>query len=237
MKRSSAKERVVVRLVLALESSSRTYAVAVGDGDQPRAQRTSLRDGRTFVDVGELAAQALAGEATFDDVDTIAVDVGPGDVLSVRAAVAYANGLAFGLGVKIFPITSLELMAIAAQRTHPGPLLCLKRAMGGNTYAGLFVNGEVTEMRHGPLSSIVPAIAAGLETVDVAGTFEGEMADLLPDVIVTDTGIANADVAVLYQAARRAIIADPGRLVPVASPVNEGSWIFHNPAVCRHPYQ
>jgi len=226
-----------MRLVLALEASSRTYAVAVGDGGQPRSQRTSRRDGRTFVDLGELAAQALAGEATFGDVDTIAVDVGPGDVLSVRAAVAYANGLAFGLGVKVFPITSLELMAIAAQRTHPGPLLCLKRGMGGNTYAGLFVNGEIAEMRHGPLSSIVPAIAAGLETVCVAGTFEGDVVHVLPGVIVEDTGIANADVADLYQAARTAMVADPERLVPVASPVNEGSWIFHTPAASRHPHR
>jgi tRNA threonylcarbamoyl adenosine modification protein YeaZ len=237
MKRSSAEEHVVMRLVLALEASSRTYAIAVGAGERPLAQRVIRRDDGAFVDLGELVAGALAAaEVTFGDIDTIAVDVGPGDVLSTRAAVAYANGLAFSLGVKIFAITSLELMASAAKQTHRGPLLCLKRGMGGNTYAGLFVNGEIAEMRLGPPRSIVPIIAAGLETICVAGTSTDDVTDLLPGVTVRDSGITNADVAVLYQAARTVVVADPKRLVPAASPVNEGSWIFHKPAASRHPH-
>ena len=227
-----------MRLVLALEASSRTYAIAVGAGEHPLAQRVIRRDDGAFVDLGELVAGALAAsEVSFGDIDTIAVDVGPGDVLSTRAAVAYANGLAFSLGVKIFAITSLELMAIAAKQTHRGPVLCLKRGMGGNIYAGIFVNGEIAEMRHGPPSSIVPGMAAGLKTVGVAGTPKDDVADLLPDIAVQDTGITNADVAVLYQAARTAMAADQKRLVLAASPVNEGSSILHKPAASRHPHR
>jgi hypothetical protein len=48
-------------------------------------------------------------------------------------------------------------------------------------------------------------------------------------VTIRDTGIAEADVTVLYQAARAAM-SDPERLVPIASPVNEASLIFHNQA-------
>jgi len=162
------------------------------------------------------------------------VDVGPGGLLSIRAAVAYANGLAFSLGVKVFPITSLELMAIAADHAHHGPLLCLKRGAGGNAYAGLFVNGEVAEMRHGPADSVVPELAADLEAVRVAGMSAGDVADLLPGVTVADTGIAEADVTNLYQETRAAV-ANPGRFVPIATAVNEGSLIFHEPTVGRHP--
>jgi tRNA threonylcarbamoyl adenosine modification protein YeaZ len=217
-----------MRLVLALEASSRTYAVAVGGGERPLLQRASRRDDPAFSGLGELVAGALAaGGATFSDIETIAVDVGPGGLSSIRAAVAYANGLAFSLGVKIFPVSSLELMAIAARRTYRGPILCLKRGAGGNTYAGLFDNGEMAEMRHGPPDEVVPAIAAGLETVYVAGASPDEVAGLLPGVTAKDTGIANADVTVLYQAARAAM-RDPKRLVPVASPINEASRIFHS---------
>ena len=53
------------------------------------------------------------------------------------------------------------------------------------------------------------------------------MAGLLPGAAVTDTGIADADVVVLYQAARAAMADDPARLVPLASAINEGSLIFH----------
>jgi tRNA threonylcarbamoyladenosine biosynthesis protein TsaB len=225
-----------MRLVLAIETSSRTFAVAVGAGELPSAQRASRRDDPAFAGLGDMVTKALAvHDATFSDIEAIAVDVGPGGLSSIRAAVAYANGLAFSLGVQIFPITSLELMAIAAQQAGDSPLLCLKRGAGGNIYAGLFVNGEAVEMRHGPPSSVIPEIAAGLETVLLTGMPIDEVAGLLPGVTVLDTGIAEADVTVLYQAARAALDGEPDRFVPVASAINEGSLIFHQPAAGCQP--
>ena len=223
-----------MRLVLALETSSMTYTVAAGAGDRPRAQRESRLDDPAYQGFGELVAQTLtAAEATFGDVETIAVDIGPGGLSSIRSAVAYANGLAFSLGVKIFPISSLELMAIEARQAHRGPILSLKRGSGGNVFAGLFIDGEIVEMRHGPPGSVVPAVAAGLETVSVAGPPREDVAGLLPGVTVIDTGIADPDVTVLYQAAKTALTA-PERLVPVASALNEASRIFHEPVANRH---
>ncbi len=224
-----------MRLVLALEASSRTYAVAAGDAELPRLRRESSRDDPAFAGLGELAARTLADAgATFADIETVAVDVGPGGLSSIRAAVAYANGLAFSLGVQVFAVTSLELMAIAAGRAQRGPLLCLKRGTGGNSYGGLFADGEVDQMRYGPAGSIAPALAAGLDEVYVAGMSQDDLAGLLPGVTVRDTGIANADVTVLYQAARAAS-GDPERFVTVASAINEGSWMFHNPVTSGRP--
>jgi tRNA threonylcarbamoyladenosine biosynthesis protein TsaB len=218
-----------MRLVLAIEASSRTYAVAVGAGELPGAQRASRRDAPAFAGLGDLVTQTLAAhDATFSDVEAIAVDIGPGGLSSIRAAVAYANGLAFSLGVQVFPISSLELMAIAAPRVPESPLLALKRGTGGNTYAGLFSHG-------GPARSIVPELAAGLAAVRVAGVPADDVAGFLPGVTVTDTGIVDADVLVLYQAARAAMADEPARLVPLASAINEGSLIFHQATASRHP--
>jgi tRNA A37 threonylcarbamoyladenosine modification protein TsaB len=224
-----------MRLVLALEASSMICAVAVGAAERPGVQRASYRDDPAYTLFGALAAETLtAAEATFGDIGTIAVDVGPGGLSPIRAAVAYANGLAFGLGVKIFPISSLELMAIEARQAHRGPILSLKRSPGGNIFAALFIDGEIVDMRHGLPGSVVPAIAAGLKTVSVAGPPREDVADLLPGVTVVDTGIADADVTVLYQAAR-AGLADPNRVVPAATALNEASPIFHEPAASCHP--
>jgi tRNA threonylcarbamoyl adenosine modification protein YeaZ len=232
--RQSSAEDGANRLVLALEASSRTYAVAVGDGEEPRAQAAVRRDDPSFRGLSELVSRTLdrAGER-FGDIGTIGVDVGPGGLLSIRAAVAYANGLAFALGARIFPISSLELMAMAAQQAHPGPILGLKRGLGGNTYAALFADGEVVDMRHGRPDSVVPAVAGGLTRVWVAGTAKDDVEGLLAGVVVEHSGIEDADVAVLYRAARAAA-ADPERLVPAASPLNEGSRIFHEPEARRH---
>lgn len=218
-------------LVLALDTSSRTYAVAVGSEDRPAAERRSSRhDDPAFAGLGELAAQALSDAgAAFGDIAAIGVDIGPGGLSSIRAAVAYANGLAFSLGVKILPVSSLELMAIAAQHACQDPVLCLKRGQAGNVYAGLFVNGENTELRHGPPASVVPSIVDGLDRICLAGAATDDAADLLPGITVLDTGIVDADVTVLYQATRAAI-ANPERLVRTATPLNEASRVFHGSA-------
>ena len=226
-----------MRHVLALEASSMTFTVAVGAGERPGFQRASRRQDPEFTLFGALVAETLtAAGATFGDIGTIALDVGPGGLDYIRAAVAYANGLAFSLGVKIFPVSSLELMAIEARQAHQGPILSLKKAPGGNIFAALFVNGEIVEMRHGSPGSVVPTIAAGLETVSVAGPPREDVAGLLPGVTVIDTGIADPDVTVLYQAAKTALTA-PERLVPVASALNEASRIFHEPVADRHQYR
>lgn len=219
-------------LVVALDTSSRTYAVAVGTGDRPAAERrSSRRDDPAFAGLGALTAQALSDAgATFSDIAAIGVDVGPGGLSSIRAAVAYANGLAFSLGVKVFPVSSLELMAIAAQRAHRDPVLCLKRGQAGNVYAGLYVNGENTELRYGPPASVVPAVVGSLDTICLAGALaSAEVAELLPGVTIIDTGIVDANVTVLYEAARAAL-ANPERLVSTAVPLNEASRVFHNSA-------
>lgn len=223
-----------MQLTLALEASSITYAVAVGAGGQLRAQRASRRDEPGFAGLGELVAQALADtDAEFADIATVAVDVGPGGLTSIRAAVAYANGLAFGLGVPVFAVTSLELMAIEARQEHAGPVLSLKRGSAGNMYAGLFTPGDEPEFRYGPADSVVPALAGGIGAMNVAGAHPSDLADLLPGVTVRDTGITDADVTVLYAAAVQAARTERHRLVPVASAVNEGSRIFH-PAGSSH---
>jgi tRNA threonylcarbamoyladenosine biosynthesis protein TsaB len=193
-------------------------------------RRESRRDDPAFAGLGDLVAQTLAAAgAAFSDIEAIAVDTGPGGLSSIRAAVAYANGLAFSLGVKVFPVTSLELMALAAAApARRGPLLCLKRGTGANAYGALFVDGEVAEMRYGPAVSMARALAAGLAEVYVAGLPGDDVTGLLPGVTVRDTGIANADVTVLYQAARTAL-ADPERFVTAATAVNEGSLMFHKP--------
>jgi tRNA threonylcarbamoyladenosine biosynthesis protein TsaB len=223
--------------VLAIEASSRIYEVAAGDTGQLAARSASRRGGPGFAGIGALAKEVLAAAGVaVGHIATIGVDIGPGGLSSVRAAVAYANGLAFSLGVPVFPITSLELMAIAAREDHRGPFLCLKRAPGGNVYAGLFADGEAAELRHGPAGSVVPPLTRDLETVYVAGLAADEVAHLLPDVSLVGTGISEADVAVLYRVARAAMTG-PGqeRLVPAATAINEASAIFHRSAAGHRP--
>jgi tRNA threonylcarbamoyladenosine biosynthesis protein TsaB len=191
--------------VLALETSSISYGAAVSGG----ASRTLRRDDPSFTGLADLVASLDVDVAA---LDAVAVDIGPGNLASVRSGVAYANGLAFALRKPIFAASSLELLALEAG----GPdALCLRDAGQRNVYA-LF-NGV---LRHGPLTEVVPALVGGCPAVGVAGVYRAEVAALLPDVAVKDSGLDAPRVSTLLRA------FDPARLVAVASPLTEASPEF-----------
>ncbi|HEY2505177.1 MAG TPA: hypothetical protein VGI58_01555, partial [Streptosporangiaceae bacterium] len=155
---------------------------------------------------------------------------GPGNLSSVRAAVAYINGLAFSLGRRTFCANSLELMAAAYRMQGRLPVLCQRKAGGGNAYLGLYQPGSDPRLTFGPLETCVPALCAHLPVLAVAGGPADVVAKLLPETQVEDSGIEHPDVDVLYELARDPD-RDRGRIVDLAHPLNEGSLVFHEHAV------
>lgn len=206
-------------LSLSIETSTATFAAALARDGRVIATRALEGVPPARRDLPGLVA-ALLHEvgATVADLGRIAVDVGPGNLTAVRTGVAYADGLAFALGVGIATADSLELMA--AQAGDGAPVLCLRNAGAGRAYAGLFGLGE-PRYTHGPLTGI--AVAA--PEVLVAGDFRTEVADLLPGVVVKDSGIAGPDVRVLNWITAGRPTLDPTR-ERAAAPLTDTSPLF-----------
>jgi tRNA A37 threonylcarbamoyladenosine modification protein TsaB len=218
-------------LLLAVESTSGRYAVAAGRPGEPLAHQASRRDEPGFEGLGKLAQAALASlGAAVPDLDELAVDVGPGNLSSVRAAVAYANGLAFSLGIKVFCANSLELLAASRGPAVPLPVLCMRKASGGNGYLGLFETSRPPQLAYGQLGPSVVRLCGHLPAVAVAGGPVDVIARLLPAASVADAQVDQPSVDVLYQLARSSG-GQAGRVVEMAHPLNEGSPIFHEQAV------
>jgi tRNA threonylcarbamoyl adenosine modification protein YeaZ len=208
-------------LTLALETSTATFAAALATADDVLATRALAGVPPARRDLPALVSGLLAEAGrSFADVSRIAVDVGPGNLTAVRTGVAYGNGLAFALGARVATANSLELMA--AQAGPAVPVLCLRNAGAGRAYAGWFAGGAAT-YRHGPLAEVVRAVG-GPEVV-VAGDFRAEVADLLPGVLVKDSGIAGPDVRVLLRVTAGRPTVDPTR-ERAATPVTEQSPLF-----------
>jgi tRNA threonylcarbamoyladenosine biosynthesis protein TsaB len=215
-----------MRLVLAVETSSANHSVALGTPAGVQVSRAIRRQDPSFQGVGPIVASALAeAGGRFADIDRIGVDVGPGNLASVRSGVAYANGLAFSLGLPVLWANALELMAIEVAGSDPGPVLCLRNAGGGNVYAGLFRDGATVGMRHGPLERTVASMGGGLVELSVAGTFRQDVLGMLPHSLVKDTGIDVPDVLTLYRVLAAAPDGAP-RSGVAATPLNEMSAVF-----------
>ena len=98
-------------IVLAIESATIGVGAAVVDGKGALAYR-SVESGRLQTETLHPLIDQVMGESgiTMDDIDVIAVDIGPGLFTGLRVGVASAKGLAFGLGVPVVAITSTEAL-------------------------------------------------------------------------------------------------------------------------------
>ncbi|MDR0862393.1 MAG: tRNA (adenosine(37)-N6)-threonylcarbamoyltransferase complex dimerization subunit type 1 TsaB [Oscillospiraceae bacterium] len=109
--------------ILAFESSAKAASVALTDGDRLLSQYfqdSGLTHSRTLL---KMAQDMLANtEQSLQDVDRLAVSVGPGSFTGVRIGVAAAKGLAWGADLPICGVSTLEAMASLPE--IEGVILC-----------------------------------------------------------------------------------------------------------------
>ena len=125
-------------LTLALESSAKPASVAVcSDGDllAQYFQNSGLTHSRTLLAMTESMLKNLDIAAT--DLGAIAVARGPGSFTGVRIGVSAAKGLAWGLGIPVCGVSTLE--AMAHQAPNIGALVCpVMDARRGQVYNAMF---------------------------------------------------------------------------------------------------
>ena len=100
--------------VLALEFSSaqRSVAVVVDGQVRGRTQETGTRESRAL----SLIEAALdAAELERENVDCLAVGLGPGSYTGIRSAIALAQGWQLARGTKLLGISSVESLAAQAR--------------------------------------------------------------------------------------------------------------------------
>ncbi len=110
-------------LTLALDTSTRLCSVALGDGSSIWSESApgDRRQGELLLPMlDRLLSRAGAERA---DIDRIAFGRGPGAFTGVRVAVAVTQGLAFGLGRPVLPVSTLAALAVQARRRFEGRLI------------------------------------------------------------------------------------------------------------------
>ncbi|WP_420393593.1 tRNA (adenosine(37)-N6)-threonylcarbamoyltransferase complex dimerization subunit type 1 TsaB [Acuticoccus sp.] len=147
-------------LVLVVDTALGTcQAAVVRDDGTVLARRATPARGDAEAIVEHAAAALAHAGAAYADVSRVAVSTGPGSFTGVRVGVAFAKGVAFALGVPAVGVTTLEVLAAAADP----PVLAAIDARHGAVFARLD-QGEGRE----PLMARLPA-AEALERAREAG--------------------------------------------------------------------
>jgi tRNA threonylcarbamoyladenosine biosynthesis protein TsaB len=107
-------------LLLAFDTSSAAVTAAAHDGDAVVAEHTEIDPLRH----GELLAPAIsrvlrAADAGSGDLRAVAVGVGPGPFTGLRVGVVTARTLGAALGVPVYGVCSLDILAAEARVGEP----------------------------------------------------------------------------------------------------------------------
>jgi tRNA threonylcarbamoyladenosine biosynthesis protein TsaB len=128
-----------------------------------RTERSHLGDLPAHV-----TALLAAGGLRLDDVQALAVSIGPGSFTGLRVAVAFAKGLAFAGELPVAAVSTLEALAWVAEAAPPARVLAALDARKGEIYAAFFAPERGTLRRLTPDAVWKPAaLAAACDTTTV----------------------------------------------------------------------
>jgi tRNA threonylcarbamoyladenosine biosynthesis protein TsaB len=228
-------------ILLAIETSTPNYSVAVSTAETTIV-RTATRTDPDYDGIAGLVAMTLSAAAIpAAALEGVVVDRGPGNLISVRSGLAFANGLAYAAKLPIYAANSLEALAqeaiLTANSSFPinttpinttpinaTPILATRAARkltSDLVYAGVFGCEGTRKMTLGRIGDIAKEICDSYSELYVAGTHRdiGELAGMA----VTDTGVERPTAKALLA------LALSGKLVPQSgaiAPLTEESEEF-----------
>ncbi len=124
--------------LLAIETSSDQMGVAVVDGSRVLASYELLADRPHAVELPQAVTRVLkASGLRLDQVDGLAVDIGPGSFTGLRIGVAFVKALVFQVRKPVAAVASLDVLAANVQ--YCPHLVCpLLDAKQRKVYAALY---------------------------------------------------------------------------------------------------
>lgn len=223
-----------MNLTLVIDTAAKPFNVALGRAGECLFDSLFEPEVQDSTDLSAIVSAALSKSSqSLKDVRTIAVNIGPGALGSVRSGVSFANALAYSLGVTLYTVTSFELMGFVASKKHRCPILCSARASSGFAYVGVYRAGETSLMGFGLLAKLAPAAINGIEQVAVAGDHKSLLCNILGSDRAIDSGIARSGAATFFEL-EHAFDGDAKVFPAVATPLTEDSESFVDlTMVCR----
>lgn len=190
--------------LLAFDTASEACSAAVLDGDRIVARSEVIGRGHAEALMPMIGAVMAEAAVSFDDLDRIAVTIGPGSFTGVRVAIAAARGFALVRPVPVAGLSTLAVHAEAARAIHPEAAVLAVIAAGRGEVYGAFYDGSGAEVVP-PAAAAAAHFAALAERAAVlAGSAADEVAALVREPATISHRDAAPDIAALCRLGARA---------------------------------
>lgn len=211
-------------LTLVIETASNISSVAIGhdknilfDSDHEFAQQK-------YVEVSFLVKHGLEqiGKSA-SDIEAIAVDAGPGRLMSIRNGISFANALAFASSTDLYAFCAFDLIGFDAQQKLQMPVVCTAKGSEGNAYVCLYTEGNHYTAKFGPLEATVRMLTQGLAEFAVAGEYTDAVQQFSFTAQIHDSKIKVPKASTFFQLGRA--LTDPKfKKTHTVAPVNEKAF-------------
>lgn len=130
--------------VLALDTSSDACSVALQVDERVMERHEEMPREHTRLLMPMIESLLRDHKITLADLDTIVLGNGPGSFIGMRIGAAVAQGMAFGAGLKLIPVSSLAAIAAEAMQTLAAKrVLVAQDARMGDVYLATFAADDL----------------------------------------------------------------------------------------------
>lgn len=159
--------------ILALEFSSDRRSVALARGGTVLAEAVEQTGGRVTNAFGLIEKVLADGKVMREEIEAIAVGLGPGSYTGIRAAIAVAQGWQLARGIKLLGMGSMEALAAQTQAENIyGKVSVVADAQRGEFYLAEWEISADKRVETGPLRIVAAAEMAGRTELTVGPVAE-----------------------------------------------------------------
>ena len=167
LKFSARRNGKLSMTILALEFSSAQRSVALARDGSVLAEAAESGDPRVTNSFGLIEKVLAAAKITREEIEAVAVGLGPGSYTGIRAAIALAQGWQVARGVKLLGVSSADCLAAQAQaEIFFGRVNVAIDAQRGEFYLATW---EISASRREEISPLKIVPAAELASRQAAG--------------------------------------------------------------------
>jgi len=167
--------------ILALEFSSDRRSVALARGGVVLAEAVEQTGGRATNAIGLIEQVLATAKIAREEIEVLAVGLGPGSYTGIRAAIAVAQGWQLATGAKNIGVRSVDALAAQAQAAQIfGVVNVLVDAQRGEFYLSAWELSASERREMEPLKIIGAAVLAEKQAMGERCVGQVAMCPLLP---------------------------------------------------------